>query len=126
MKRFVGSLFCFHEWEERLILGVGNKEYNDIRRCRKCGKSKVLWSGRQAEWRERHGYAGSAPRQRVYTTEGAAVMDRDGCFVIGYGADVSRAELICDALNAANAPHEPRRDSGVALDGVVGSLDGAE
>lgn len=23
-----------------------------------------------------------------------------------------------------NAPHEPRRDSGVALDGVVGSLDG--
>lgn len=42
------------------------------------------------------------PRKRVYGARGATVMDEDGGFVIGYGVDVHRAQMIADALNMPN------------------------
>jgi hypothetical protein len=56
LKRMVGSLLCFHEWQEHTTLGVGAHERTNILRCLKCGKVKTLWSGKRGAWRLRHGY----------------------------------------------------------------------
>lgn len=56
MKRFVRRLFCRHWWQDQMLIGVGEHERTDIRRCIKCDKSKVLWTGRRKAWRERHGF----------------------------------------------------------------------
>ena len=44
----------------------------------------------------------SAPcsARRTYKAYGATIMDEAGCFAVGYGVDVTRAQMIAAALNA--------------------------
>jgi len=46
----------------------------------------------------------SAPcsARRTYKAYGATIMDEAGCFAVGYGVDVTRAQMIVAALNAQN------------------------